>query len=53
MKKKFILLFDPLCAWCYGAYPAITKLASTHELELVPTGLFMRPGYRLENGESY
>ncbi|MDO4998235.1 MAG: DsbA family protein [Neisseria sp.] len=32
--------FDPLCGWCYAVSPAIAKLAETHEVELLPTGLF-------------
>lgn len=35
-------LFDPLCGWCYGAGPALEKLAQTAGilLQLAPTGLF-------------
>lgn len=35
-------LFDPLCGWCYGAGPAVERLAALDDvtLELSPTGLF-------------
>jgi putative protein-disulfide isomerase len=35
-------LFDPLCGWCYGASPALEKLAAAPgvSLALAPTGLF-------------
>jgi putative protein-disulfide isomerase len=35
-------LFDPLCGWCYGAGPALARLALQPgiRLELVPVGLF-------------
>lgn len=35
-------LFDPLCGWCYGAGPALERLAQIDgiELRLAPTGLF-------------
>lgn len=41
-------LFDPLCGWCYGAGPAIEKLASFDDvtLTLAPTGLFAGEGAR-------
>lgn len=41
-------LFDPLCGWCYGASPAVQKLAqhATIHLELAPTGLFAGAGGR-------
>jgi putative protein-disulfide isomerase len=42
-------LFDPLCGWCYGASPAIQRLAqqSAFRLELAPTGLFAGRGGRV------
>ncbi|GGZ30819.1 DsbA family protein [Asticcacaulis endophyticus] len=41
-------LFDPLCGWCYGASPALDKLAgiSGAVIELAPTGLFSGSGAR-------
>lgn len=41
-------LFDPLCGWCYGAVPALDKLAQLDGLtvELAPTGLFAGEGAR-------
>lgn len=35
-------LFDPLCGWCYGAIPALRKLAQLGDVDvhLSPTGLF-------------
>ncbi|MGA9658485.1 MAG: DsbA family protein [Asticcacaulis sp.] len=41
-------LFDPLCGWCYGACPALEKLAaiSGTVVELAPTGLFSGTGAR-------
>jgi putative protein-disulfide isomerase len=42
------LLYDPLCGWCYGAAPAIRRLAKhgTPPIELLPSGLFAGPGAR-------
>lgn len=38
-------LFDPLCGWCYGAAPAITRLrAAGLSVEMVPVGLFAGSG---------
>lgn len=41
-------LFDPLCGWCYGAFPKLAVLARTPnvDLKLAPTGLFSGPGAR-------
>ncbi|WP_033068804.1 DsbA family protein [Thalassospira australica] len=41
-------LFDPLCGWCYGAAPALTKLVEMPEIDvkLMPTGLFAGHGAR-------
>lgn len=44
-------LFDPLCGWCYGAGPALGRLAEAgpdagFEVEIVPTGLFAGAGGR-------
>lgn len=50
---NLILLYDPLCGWCYGALPAIKLLAQHYSLTLVPTGLFARPGNILNNGQAY
>ena len=43
---RLTYLFDPLCGWCYGAGPAIEKLAAHDNitLELLPTGLFAGRG---------
>ncbi|MGC2774479.1 MAG: DsbA family protein [Bradyrhizobium sp.] len=43
---RLTYLFDPLCGWCYGAGPAIEKLAALDNiaLELLPTGLFAGQG---------
>lgn len=45
---RITYLFDPLCGWCYGAGPAIEKLAGLDgvRLELAPTGLFAGEGAR-------
>ncbi|MGO6816780.1 DsbA family protein [Rhizobium brockwellii] len=41
-------LYDPLCGWCYGAAPALDKLAMLDNLtvELAPSGLFAGEGAR-------
>jgi len=40
-------LFDPLCGWCYGAAPALEKLAGQgFTVRLAPTGLFAGDGAR-------
>lgn len=41
-------LFDPLCGWCYGAAPALDKLAELDGItvDLAPTGLFAGEGAR-------
>jgi putative protein-disulfide isomerase len=41
-------LFDPLCGWCYGAAPAIKRLATTPGLTVIPTptGMFSGEGAR-------
>lgn len=41
-------LYDPLCGWCYGAQPAITRLNELSDISvtLMPTGLFAGPGAR-------
>ncbi|MDK9695668.1 MAG: DsbA family protein [Siculibacillus sp.] len=37
-----IVLVDPLCGWCWGAAPALTRLAAAGErLEVVASGLFI------------
>jgi len=37
-----IALIDPLCGWCWGAAPALARLAASgHRLELVASGLFI------------
>lgn len=35
-------VFDPLCGWCYGAAPAISRISAIDGvvLELAPSGLF-------------
>ena len=44
-------LFDPLCGWCYGAAPALDKLAELDgfTIEVAPTGLFAGEGARPMN----
>lgn len=44
-----IYLFDPLCGWCYGASPAIDRIANIADIDfkLAPTGLFAGEGARL------
>jgi putative protein-disulfide isomerase len=39
---RITYLFDPLCGWCYGAGPALEKLAQLDgvTVDLAPTGLF-------------
>ncbi|MGZ2505525.1 DsbA family protein [Rhizobium leguminosarum] len=41
-------LYDPLCGWCYGAAPALDKMAKLDNLTVVlaPTGLFAGEGAR-------
>lgn len=43
MKNKIIYFGDPLCSWCYGFGPEITKVADhykhTFDFELVMGGL--------------
>jgi putative protein-disulfide isomerase len=41
-------LFDPLCGWCYGASPAVSRLSTEPEItvDLLPTGLFSGAGAR-------
>jgi putative protein-disulfide isomerase len=48
MLSALTYLFDPLCGWCYGAAPALDKLAETPgiALKLAPTGLFAGEGAR-------
>lgn len=43
-------LFDPLCGWCYGASPAIQRLAQDASISLVlaPTGLFSGGGRTMD-----
>lgn len=37
-----IVVVDPLCGWCWGAAPALTRLAAAGErLEVVASGLFI------------
>jgi len=48
MTKTLHYLFDPLCGWCYGAAPAVSRLSAFPgvSLELLPTGLFSGEGAR-------
>ncbi|RAI38752.1 protein-disulfide isomerase [Rhodoplanes roseus] len=41
-------MFDPLCGWCYGAAPALRRLAALPGIvvALAPTGLFAGAGAR-------
>jgi putative protein-disulfide isomerase len=44
---RIIYLFDPLCGWCYGASPMLTRLmAEGTSIEAIPTGLFSGSGAR-------
>jgi len=45
---RITYLFDPLCGWCYGAEPALAKLAQMDRvaIELAPIGLFAGQGAR-------
>ncbi|SCB57836.1 putative protein-disulfide isomerase [Rhizobium aethiopicum] len=45
---RITYLFDPLCGWCYGASPAIERLAALEDVtvDLAPTGLFAGAGAR-------
>ncbi|WP_370677402.1 DsbA family protein [Pleomorphomonas sp. PLEO] len=45
---RITYLFDPLCGWCYGAGPALERLAGLDgvTLSLAPTGLFAGAGAR-------
>lgn len=48
MDKVLHYLYDPLCGWCYGATPAVSKLLGILgvTIELLPTGLFSGEGAR-------
>jgi putative protein-disulfide isomerase len=48
MDKTVRYLFDPLCGWCYGTAPAVSRLLESPgvRLELLPTGLFSGGGAR-------
>src|SRR5947209_18757731 len=48
LSMRITYLFDPLCGWCYGAGPALDRLALLDDvtLELTPTGLFAGEGAR-------
>lgn len=48
MTTQIAYLFDPLCGWCYGASPAISRLANDPSITLTlqPTGLFSGTGAR-------
>ena len=48
MLSTLTYLFDPLCGWCYGAAPAIERLAQQTDMlvQLSPTGLFAGAGGR-------
>jgi putative protein-disulfide isomerase len=50
MTDRIVLtaLVDPLCGWCYGAAPALERLAAdpTVALRVMPTGLFAGEGAR-------
>ncbi|MGJ4951265.1 DsbA family protein [Bradyrhizobium sp. HKCCYLS20291] len=50
---RLTYLFDPLCGWCYGARPALDKLAELDDvaLELLPTGLFADKGARMMDAQ--
>ncbi|RWX14740.1 DsbA family protein [Rhizobium hidalgonense] len=45
---RITYLFAALCGWCYGAGPAIERLAAIEDVtvELAPTGLFAGAGAR-------
>lgn len=45
---QIIYLFDPLCGWCYGASPAIQRLAQEPGVTIhpAPIGLFTGEGAR-------
>lgn len=53
MNKTLHYLFDPLCGWCYGATPTLTRLqeAAGITLQLLPTGLFSGDGARPMNAD--
>lgn len=46
-------LFDPLCGWCYGAFPALERLAGIDgvTVNLAPTGLFAGENAQPMNAE--
>lgn len=52
MPTPVTYLFDPLCAWCYGASPAIGQLAQhgSIQLKMLPTGMFAGGGRTLDAG---
>ena len=37
---RLLYLYDPMCGWCYGAWPRIAELAREAHVEPLPTGLF-------------
>jgi putative protein-disulfide isomerase len=53
MLTTITYLLDPLCGWCYGATPALDRLAVTPgiDLKLAPTGLFSGEGARPMDAE--
>ncbi len=50
MSTHITYLFDPLCGWCYGAAPAVQRLAKdpSVSLALAPTGLFSGGGRTMD-----
>jgi putative protein-disulfide isomerase len=48
MDKTLHYLFDPLCGWCYGATPTVSRLLESSGIGLqpLPTGLFSGAGAR-------
>jgi len=48
MDKTLYYLFDPLCGWCYGATPVVSKALEFPgvSLQLLPAGLFAGAGAR-------
>ncbi|HTD05230.1 DsbA family protein [Undibacterium sp.] len=53
MNKTLHYLFDPLCGWCYGATPTLSRLqeVSGITVKLLPTGLFSGERARSMNAD--
>jgi putative protein-disulfide isomerase len=53
LKKTLIYLYDPLCGWCYGITPTLSRIENNPDITIVmlPTGLFSGKQPRLIDDE--